>query len=281
MRCLLILILLFPLTTFAQITITGIIANSNRTVLPLTNIVALRKNVGSITNEKGEFTLSNLLKEDTIKVSNIAFYSKLIAVKDWVNDDTIFLLNNVKQLQQIVIKNFKGFKNEINLGFFDYSNNGEFKLAPGNQIALFISNNTNKEGWIKGVSFKVKQFGKCKNSMRVRLIQKDTLQFIPSVDILDENIVINYHDLKKSNYIDLSSYKLTMPKEGIFVIFEWLNPELNCDMASYTSISATLSNPTNIVWFNYRDRVWNKIYRPRLPNGNYMTPNISLRVAYN
>lgn len=280
MKYLMIQLLLVPSLIFAQPNIIGVIVNKHKDPLPLTNIVLQNRAVGTITNEKGEFILPNITASDSIKITNIAYYSKVIAVSDFRNNDTIILDENIQQLNDIVLKNLSKYKQEIKLGFENYSNNGEFKFGPGNQIALFIANKLEKEGWIKGVSFKVKEFGKCKNSMRIRLLQMDTLQFKPSIDILEENIIIKSGNLKKTNNVDLSAYKIMLPKEGIFIILEWLYPDSDCDKNSYASISANLLEPSNIVWFNFRDKAWNKDSRPRLPNGNYMTPNIGLTIAY-
>jgi hypothetical protein len=280
MKFILIPLLLFPSILLAQATLKGTIVNGNKEPLPLTNIVLLKKNTGTITNENGQFNLTIASPADSIKISNIAYYSKLVAISDLQNSDTIVLSENIKQLNEIVVSNLSNFKTETNLGFYDNSANGSFKLIPENQLALYIANRQAKEGWIKGVSFKVKDLGKCKNSMRIRLLQMDSVKFMPSIDILDENLIIKSADLKKLNYIDLSAYKIMLPKEGVFVVLEWLYPDKDCDRNLYTSLSATLTEPTNIVWFNFRDKAWSKDKRPRLPNGNYMTPIVGLRVAY-
>lgn len=280
MKHLLSFLLFSPPLLFAQATIKGVITNINREALPLTNIVSMGRSIGTITNEKGEFMLSNLLPGDSIKISNIAYQAKIIAIKDWSNTDTLFLGENIKQLNEIVVRNLSVYRQETALGFYNYANNGAFRLMPGNQIALYIANEQKKEGWIKAVSFRVKEWGKCKNSMRIRILQMDTLKFSPSIDLLDEQVLIKSADLKKSNYIDLSSYKIIFPKEGIFIVLEWVYPDYDCDKNSYTSISANLSTPKNIVWFNFRDKAWNNKARQRLPNGNYNTPNIGLTVAF-
>ena len=114
----------------------------------------------------------------------------------------------------------------------------------------------------------------------MRLLSIDTLTNEPLLDILNENYIIPNSDLSKKNYIDLSSRKIPMPKKGVFVILELLFPETNCNSKSFTTISATLTVNKNIVWLNFRDRKWGNSNRPRLPNGNFMTPNISLKVAY-
>lgn len=280
MRYLLTLFIFSPSLLLAQSSIKGVIVNEKKEPLPLTNIVVLNSYAGTITNESGEFILSNTTPTDSLKISNIAYYSKVIAIKDFEFGDTITLSENIKQLNGVVLRNLSNYTNEATLGFYDYSNNGSFQLMPGNQIAIYIANKKDKEAWIKGVSFKVKDLGKCKNNMRIRVLKMDNVKFMPSFDILDENVIIKSNDLKKANYIDLSAYKIFLPKEGVFVVLEWLYPDHDCDKKSYTAISSNLTVPDNIIWFNFRDKAWSKDFRPRLPNGNYNTPNIGLKVTY-
>ena len=273
-------IFLFPSTLFAQTTVRGIIVNSNRDPLAYTNIVALNKRVGTVTNEIGAFRLSNMLPEDSLKISTVGFIAKVMAVKELVGHDTIWLTENVQQLDAVVIENLAAYKQERNIGYTDYPKNGTFTMGPGDQLATYIPNQQDKEGWIKGVSFKVKTFGKCDNSMRVRVLQMDPLHFMPAEDLLAENVIVTPGDLKKSTYVDLSSYRLVMPKAGVFVVLEWIYPDRDCDQHSYTAIASNFVVQDNIVWFNFRDKAWSHDHRPRLPNGNYNTPNVGLRVAY-
>ena len=280
MKYILICLLSLPSLLLAQTTLKAIVINSKGEPLPLTNIVLVKSIAGTITNDEGQFNLAVSLPTDSIKISNIAYYPKLVAASDLKKNDTITLSENIQQLNEIVLRNFSNYKTNTTLGFYDYSNKGSFALGPGNQLATYIANKQGQEGWIKGVSFKVKQLGKCKNSMRIRILQMDSMKFMPAMDILDENVIIKSDDLKKQNYIDLSAFKIILTKEGLFVVLEWLYPDRDCDLNMYTSLSATLAEPANIVWFNFRDNTWTKDKRPRLPNGNYMTPNVGLKVAY-
>lgn len=258
----------------------GVVVDSNNQALPWTNIVLLNKNIGTITNEKGLFILPIIPGSDSIKITNIAYYPKVVAVKDFRNNDTIRLTQNIPQLKEVVVRNFATYKQDIDIGIKGYPNNGEFIFGPGQQIATYIANEQGKQGWIKGVSFKVKNFGKCKNSMRVRLLRLDTINFKPSMDLLDESIVIKSSALKRTNYIDLSAYKIILPKEGVFIALEWIYPDTICDKNSYTTIAANLSLPSDLVSFNFRDREWKRGNRPRMLDGNFMTPNVWLKVGY-
>jgi hypothetical protein len=102
----------------------------------------------------------------------------------------------------------------------------------------------------------------------------------PGFDLLDESIIIRNDKLKKNNFIDLTRYKLLMPKNGVYVLLEWLYPDTICDKNAYTSIAANLETPVNLVWLNFRDKKWGHSNRPKLPNGNFMTPNIGIEVVF-
>lgn len=276
----LIIIFRLPCVAFSQTYVKGVICNSKKVPLPFTNIVSLKKYNGTSTNEKGEFQLNNITDDDTLKITNVAFYPKLVAIKDFVKIDTIFLDDNIKELEGVIVRNFGSFKQEQTLGFLEFKNNAEFKLMPGNQMAIFIENKAKRQAWIKDISFKVKKSGSCKNSMRVRLLQLDSLGIAPSLDLLNENLILNSSELKKVTHIDISEYKILLPKKGVFVVLEWVASETDCDKNSFTSISANMTVPNNLVWLNFRDKLWGHNNRPRLPNGNYMTPNVSIKVAY-
>ncbi len=233
-----------------------------------------------MTNDRGEFQLININNDDTIKITNVAYYSKLIAVKALEKTDTIFLDEDIKELNEVIIRNIGSYKFDKDLGFLEFPNNAEFKLMPGSQMAIFIENPVKQEAWIKEVSFKIKQFGSCKNNIRIRLLQVDTLDNLPSIDLLTENLILKYSRLKKVNHVDVSKHKIILPSKGVFIVIEWVDLEGNCSKNSYTSISANMSFPKNLVWLNFHDKLWGHSNRPRLNNGNYMTPNISLKVAY-
>jgi hypothetical protein len=273
-------LLLIPICSIGQSSIKGKIKDIRGNPLALTNVVSLKNNNGTITNENGEFQLSNILETDTLKITNIAFIPKLIPVSLIHDNYEIFLVDSIKKLDEVIVKNFRVFRNLLNLGYSSSSTRGEFRFVPGNQLAVYINNPYNKNGWIKSVKFGIKDYGKCQNSMRLRLLEVDRITNFPTIDLLTENVILANKILKKKNTIDLSEYKILMPKNGIYIMIEWLDTESNCDKNSYTSISANLETPTDAVWLNYRDKKWKHTNRPRLPNGNFMTPNFGIDVAF-
>lgn len=266
-------------SAFAQKTIRGKIKDIRGKAVPLANVFSIKNQKGTVTNEKGEFELQNIYNNDTLKIENISFIPKLIAVKDFKNGNTITLSDSVKSLGDVVVRNFNAFKKLASLGYSSYEDHGEFKFVPGNQIAVYFKNPNRKEAWLKSVSFNIKDFGSCNTNFRIRLLKVDLQKSMPSTDIITEDIIVFHQDLKKKNTVNLSDYKIIFPKEGMFVDIEWLPSENNCKK-SFASISANLEVPTNQIWLNYKDQQWSHLNRPRLPNGNFLTPNIGIEVAY-
>jgi hypothetical protein len=269
--------LLVPIISFSQVKIRAVVCNSKKEPLPYTNIVSSVTFNGTSTDQNGEFEMENVRINDTIKISNVGYKSKLVSVRVLLNIDTIFLEDNIRALAEVVVRPYK--EREVDLGFSKSPNNASFILRPGSQLASYVENKQ-AEGWIKGVYFKIVNKGKCKNSMRVRILKVDPFNLTPSSDILNENVLINADNLKYNNYVDLDKYNIPFPREGVFVVIEWVYTDQVCDKNSYTVVSANMSINNDIVWFNVRDKHWSHGNRPRLPNGNYMTPNVGLKVAY-
>ena len=153
MKKIILFLLIIPKITFSQLLLRAVICNSKHEPLPYTNIVLIKKQYGTISNENGEFQVQSLESNDTLKITNVAYIPVLIPLRELHNNDTVYLVDNIKQLDEVIVKNWVNYKSETNLGYFNASNNGEFILNPGNQIATLIENNSFKDGQLKGVFF--------------------------------------------------------------------------------------------------------------------------------
>lgn len=274
------LLLLFALfiagSAFAQVGVNGVVYNIDKQPLPYANIVTLKGHAGMVTDEQGRFELNKLNTDDTLKISAVGYQSKLLAVKNLARIDTIYLTKGVHQLAEVTIHSFT--QNQ-QLGFMGYKQNASFNFTAGCQIAVFIENKIKREALIKSVLFTMKQSGSYKSNMRIRLLKINPVGLSPGEDLLDENVMIAISDLKKNNTVDLTKYNLLLPVDGVFVILEWVSPDTALNPNNLTAIAGNMSSATNWVWLNVRDRHWSHGLT-RSPNGNYMTPNIGLKVAY-
>ena len=82
-----------------------------KTSLPYANIVVLHKNTGTITNEKGQFSLniSSLNKKDTISFQYIGYETKNLTIKQLDSSESVFLKENTYNLNEIFV-----FSNDLN-----------------------------------------------------------------------------------------------------------------------------------------------------------------------
>jgi hypothetical protein len=275
---LIILLLLFPLLIYSQqITLTGHITDKRGQSLQYVNVVSISKHNGTITNDSGYFVLC-IDKNDSLKFSHIAFETKTIAVRDFTSGN-IILIERSQSINEVVIKSFSSYPDRVKIGFFNKDRNGEFRLDPGSQIAVFIENPRKKAALIESIVFEVKKHGDCESRLRIRLLENYKNLKLPGRDILTDNYILNNRDLRQINSIDISKSKVILPQNGLFVLVEWLSPDLYCEEKSFPTLVANLGNKENNVWFNYRDKKWNNL-SPPLTNGNYMTPNFSLIINY-
>jgi len=281
LTCLFLSILSFlPICVFAQTQVRAVICNKNKEPLPFTNVVVMQKRIGSMTDDNGKFFLSNIENNDTLKITNLSYQTLYIPIKKVKNDDTIFLVEDIRALNEVLVRDWGIYNNESKLGYFTYSKHGAFMLDPGSEIGIFIENPKRKKALIKKVYFGVKDKGNSGTAMRVRLFAVNDSDGEPALDILNDNVIINSDKLEYRNYIDLSDYKLLMPANGIFVIIEFVSSPTTLKGNKKTSLSANLNIEKNLVWLNFRDRKWAHSRNPRSNEGFYMTPDIGLEVSY-
>ena len=152
MRNLLICSLIFPCVAYSQpFNISGYVYDNSGHSLQYVNVVSLTKNIGTVTNDIGYFSLK-IEKVDSVKFSHIAYLSKIISVNNYISD-TVFLEDNYRSLNEVVISSHETHMAKSRVGFYNKDDNGEFLLSPGNQIAVFIENPNKESGWIKSITF--------------------------------------------------------------------------------------------------------------------------------
>jgi len=179
---------------------------------------------GTIADENGKFILETVIRDsqsDTIEFSYLGYETEKICVADFlVTDNTIKLIRLPIALEEVEISP-KEYKTEI-VGVRD-------KKPTGSQVAnIFGANkgkylrNPRKEvGWIKSVSYYLHSSGYPTCPFRVRIYKPGT-DNTPGEDLLKENVIAS---AGKSGWIkiDISEYSIPFPKEGAFIMMEWIN----------------------------------------------------------
>ncbi len=179
---------------------------------------------GTIADENGEFILETAVGDsqlDTIEFSYLGYGTKKICVANFlVSEKTIKLkrtpitLKEVKIYPKEYITEIVGIKNK-NPSSIQVAN--IFGANKGN----FLKNTRNEVGWIKSVSYYLHSNGYPTCPFRVRIYKKG-IDNTPGEDLLFENLIIS---AEKSGWfkIDISEYGIPFPKEGAFIMMEWIN----------------------------------------------------------
>lgn len=275
------MVLLLPcFSAFAQKhTISFTVVDETRKPLSYASVVFISRESGGMTNEQGFVSLIANSKTDTIKISAVSYSPTIKPLWDLHQNDTIVLKKNAAILDSIIVTGTNKETKRTTIGYYREKNNASFILRPGAQIALSIQNNNRIKGRLKKVHFRLEKLTNCNTPLRIRILES-TDRSLPGADILQTNIILNSNNQKKFNTVDLSEYSVPFTGNGVFIVLEWLDANQNCINPKTPVITANLSLESNLVWFNFRDRKWEKRRNVPVRNSKFMTPNISIEVGY-
>jgi len=209
-----------------------IIDSETKATIQHVNIWVVNENIGTTSNEKGEFELS-VDGSKIIIFSAIGFETKKIAsdsiksileLKPMVTELEEVVIQSKKLTQKLTIGKFK--KSKINFYFScgtkpwitaRYFEDTEVydKTSFLNKIRLL----TNSD--VKGSKFNIRLYAVNKKGE-------------PEGYIYDENIIGIAKKGKTITEIDLSDLNIKYPKEGFFIAIEWLIIESNKYEANYS-----------------------------------------------
>lgn len=76
--------------------------------IPHAHIRYLKTNKGTVTNEPGEFEISEQAEEDSLEISHIGYDRKIVSSKKLVNGDSLYLIPNIILLDEVHVYALKG-----------------------------------------------------------------------------------------------------------------------------------------------------------------------------
>ncbi|KGO93839.1 hypothetical protein Q767_14275 [Flavobacterium enshiense DK69] len=170
-----------------------------------------------IADENGKFEMSNeyINEIDHVEVSSIGFKKKVSKIVS----DTIYLDEDTNQLSEVIVDSKSKIKYQ--LSFFEKLNSFETNLSWNSKAAVYIPKNY-EDKCVKNLLFGVSDFGRVKNlkylPFKVNLYTVDSLGF-PYKPILEKDILVTKTDAKKWTTVDVSKFGITVPDEGLFVVF--------------------------------------------------------------
>lgn len=246
------LLFFVSISTFAQIK--GVVKDSlSGQPIPYVNIWVENENIGTTSEENGEFKLPNLAQDKTLIFSALGFEKKKIKT---VPTSVVLLQPTDYQLDEVmVIKSLGTKQREIGqtenafLQAFDNGPRIDTKFFPY-QISY------QKTKYIKQIVIKTDNLIE-KATFKIHLYGVDSKGF-PGEEILRKDLLVSVKKGTSTTKIDILKNQLKMPKNGIFVGVEKLIIDSNKHEKVFTNTN-TKATETKIsyqpfVLYNRVDR---------------------------
>lgn len=218
-KLLLIIILLISNFCFTQIKAV-IIDSETKERIQYVNIWIEDENIGTTSNENGEFTLDNSSGKFLV-LSRLGYENKRIEMTAF--SDLILLNPKITELDEVVLKSIKE-QRELVIGNFNDSDVGYYYASfdkPEIKARFFpFDSNYSNTPYLKKLKFRV--YSNIRNAkFNVRLYSiGDNGE--PNNPLYEKNIIGIVNKGMKNIELDLSGLDIAFPENGLFVSYEWL-----------------------------------------------------------
>tara|TARA_R110002049_G_scaffold234457_1_gene407683 strand:- start:2085 stop:2912 length:828 start_codon:yes stop_codon:yes gene_type:complete len=247
-KVLLVALFLFTtFVTFGQNTADGIIKNAQTNEpVPYVNIGILNRDKGTVSNEKGEFSLEIPTEfiNDTIKVSSIGYETKIFIATEFIKtlkeNKTISLLERVIELNEVVVSNKKLKEKVIGNKTKSKMMRGGFRNAElGNELGIKIKIKKSPTYISK---FHANVTSNTGEKMKFRLNFYSIEKGLPKEKIINQNIIFSIDSKEGEFTLDLSKYNLVV-EEDFYLTMELIENEGNKESEVFFS-AGLLGNAT-------------------------------------
>jgi hypothetical protein len=218
------LICLFLLSFSITAQIKGVVKDSiSGKPIPYVNIWVENENIGTTSEENGEFTISSTEKNKNLIFSALGFEKKIIRASKAI---LVNLKPMVYQLDEVVILSERLETKKIEIGDTDNQIYQSFDNGPRIDTKFFPYRPAYKKTkFIKNVT--IETDSRIENAtIKIHFYSVDANGF-PSQEMLDKDFIVSVKKGTKKNIFDVTKFNLTIPKKGLFVGFEKLIIEKN------------------------------------------------------
>jgi len=188
------IILLLPFTLSAQIILSGLIKDSvTNEVLPYTNIEIANKNIGTISNDHGIYSLDipYSLKYDSLTISYMGYHSKRIRINTLKHGGTIWLAKKSILLKPVIVKSgiikTQGNKKE-GIVTLIFRNKDKNKGLSGAEIGMLFKNKNKIK--INKIGFFLAQNGYDTLKIRVHVYNANNIKVEDRLNIPNNYLTI-------------------------------------------------------------------------------------------
>lgn len=201
----------------------GRVVDQKKNGIPFCIVEAKDRYEGVYCDEQGVFSF--YANTDSIKVLMfyvIGYLKKEISVQNLANDSIIIELQEQPiNLKEITIFPKKESRKKI-LGKKRLKYNGDGYSKYGNESAIFLHAEPNKNRFLNEVFIFITSKGVPNTKFRIHIYEKDSITHLPGKELTDSNLIVNAITGNEWVKADLSSRRISI-KDGIFISVEWIS----------------------------------------------------------
>jgi hypothetical protein len=244
----------------------GIVNASDHESIPYVSVSLPDASIGVIADHEGifEITLPWSDDADTLIFSSMGYIRDTLVVK--AEGEHRFYMALHEKLYALDPAIIRPEKYEIEtVGNQKEKSMGSLYLdTHGQQTALLVANDRQKEGTFESVSCFLSKKGNTNAPFRVRLYAVDT-NGLPGRDLIEDAIVVKPHVLNGWYRIDLLQEQITFPASGAFIAIEGVFPDdydYYYGEAAFVDLKNIKKANTKLSPLSYGQRLgYNKKYR--------------------
>ena len=196
------------------------------------NISFIKANNGTSSLEDGTFNLKidKTLLNKKVHISCLNYKDTIVLAKE-IHNKRLYLQPKNFELDEIIISKKvdrellvdKYKRKDLNSGFGSNINIPWIVTKYFKYDSIYI-----RTPYLKNVVIHTRKNRKSKSGkFRLRIFSIDSTDNKPKDDLINNQIIFNVEKRKKIVQIDLSKYDIEIPKEGLYIGFEWLYLEEN------------------------------------------------------
>ena len=206
--------------------------NKTKKPIPYVNLSFLNTLKGASTDEDGHFYL-NVPKpflEKKIHISSLGYNDTIVNAKMLYKAKKMHMIEESFELDEVIVTEKLDHTDVLNpISSYSLTSGFSSSVTPW-VLGVYFPNIGAQKKYVEKITVfvnKNKSFKNKTSKFRIRVYDVDPKTRKPKDDLLRESIILE-HDVKKEFVaIDLSKYRIKIPKEGIYVGLEWLFVEGN------------------------------------------------------
>ncbi|EKT3965512.1 carboxypeptidase-like regulatory domain-containing protein [Flavobacterium psychrophilum] len=217
-------LLLFLVSFSITAQIKGVVKDSiSGKPIPYVNIWVQNENIGTTSEENGEFTISSTDKNKNLIFSALGFEKKIMSASKSI---LVNLKPMLYQLDEVMISEDRLETKTLEIGNTDNQIYQSFDNGPRIDTKFFPYRLAYKKTkFIQKIAIETDSRIE-EATIKIHFYTVDEKGY-PSEEMLHKNFIVSVKKGTKKSLFDVSKFNLTMPKKGLFVGFEKLIIEKN------------------------------------------------------